>query len=156
MRVKFDEENFEEAEAQAYRCWTTTNVPSIVASLFSDPNLANLSPDSPPFFHLLDALRQFSELPPHTLPLTSTLPDMKANTSSYIHLQKLYKTRAEEEKAIFKSFLKVPIDDAIVDSFAKNCHAIKILKGKPWGSFDNNPDTLGWHISICKPVVISC
>lgn len=26
MKVKSDEENFDEAEAQAYRCWTETKV----------------------------------------------------------------------------------------------------------------------------------
>lgn len=136
MRLKYDEENFEEAEAQAYRAWTTTKVPSEIAELFSDPMVANLTPEHPPFWHLVDALRQFSEQPPHTLPLSSTLPDMKANTSSYIHLQKLYKTRAEEEKEIFKSFLKVPIDNTLVDTFVKNCHAIKVLRGKHWGQLD--------------------
>ncbi|KAF7360342.1 NEDD8-activating enzyme E1 regulatory subunit [Mycena venus] len=117
MKIKLDEENFDEAEAQAYRCWTETGVPSDIAALFQDPQLSALGPTSPPFFHLLDALRQFTLQPPHTLPLTSTLPDMKANTASYIHLQKLYKTRAEEEKAILKGFLTVPLEDALVDSF---------------------------------------
>lgn len=155
MRVKIDEENFEEAEAQAYRCWTTTGVPSEIAELFSDPNLSNLSAESPPFFHLLDALRQFSEQPPYTLPLSSTLPDMKANTSSYIDLQKLYKTRAEEEKAVFRSFLKFPVDDALVDLFVKNCHAIKILRGKKWGSFTKDPNDLGNLLHLTLTILVN-
>ncbi|KAG6817386.1 hypothetical protein H0H87_009573 [Tephrocybe sp. NHM501043] len=61
---------------------------------------------------------------------------MKANTDGYIHLQKLYKTRAQEEKEHFKSFLTVPIDDALVDSFVKNAHALKVLRGKKWGALD--------------------
>ncbi|KAJ7485285.1 hypothetical protein FB451DRAFT_1337569 [Mycena latifolia] len=135
-------ENFDEAEAQAYRCWTETRVPSDIAALFQDPQLSALSPTSPPFFHLLDALRQFTLEPPHTLPLSSTLPDMKANTSSYIHLQKLYKTRAEEEKAAFKAFLTVPIDDGLIDSFVKNAHGLKVLRGKKWGALDADPAAL--------------
>ncbi|KAJ7108524.1 hypothetical protein C8R44DRAFT_884599 [Mycena epipterygia] len=142
MKIKFDEENFDEAEAQAYRCWTETRVPSDIAALFQDPQLSTLSPASPPFFHLLDALRQFTLQPPHTLPLSSTLPDMKANTSSYIHLQKLYKMRAEEEKATFKAFLTVPLDDALVDSFVKNAHGLKVLRGKKWGTLDADPAAL--------------
>lgn len=79
--------------------------------------------------------------PPHTLPLSATLPDMHTSTESYIHLQKLYKARAGEEKAIFKTLLaKVPggaeVTDDIVDSFLKNCHALKVLRGKKWGAFD--------------------
>ncbi|KAJ6627840.1 hypothetical protein B0H10DRAFT_2209966 [Mycena sp. CBHHK59/15] len=142
MKMKFDEENFDEAEAQAYRCWTETRVPSDIAALFQDPQLSTLSPASPPFFHLLDALRQFTLEPPHTLPLSSTLPDMKANTTSYIHLQKLYKTRAEEEKAMFKAFLAVPIDDALIDSFVKNAHGLKVLRGKKWGALNSDPSAL--------------
>lgn len=146
MKVKYDEENFDEAESQAYRCWTDTNVPSEITSLFQELNLSTLTPSSPPFFHLLSALHDFTRQPPHTLPLTSTLPDMKANTSSYIHLQKLYKARAEEEKAIFKSFLKVDIDDASVDAFVKNAHALKFLRGKKWGALDADPSALGVYI----------
>jgi len=146
MKIKFDEENFDEAESQAYRCWTETTVPSEIASLFQDPNLSCLSHTSPPFFHLLSALHQFTLQPPHTLPLSSTLPDMKANTTSYIHLQKLYKTRAEEEKALFKSFLEVPMDDATIDTFVKNAHGLKILRGKKWGMLDADPAALGAFI----------
>ena len=68
---------------------------------------------------------------------------MKANTNSYIHLQKLYKTRAEEEKALFKSFLAVPIDDTLVDTFVKNAHGLKLLRGKQWGALDSEPAALG-------------
>ncbi|KAG6863905.1 hypothetical protein C0991_002172 [Blastosporella zonata] len=143
MKVKFDEENFDEAESQAYRCWTETGVPSDIAALFQDPQLSALSPSSPPFFHLLSALRKFTLEPPHTLPLTSTLPDMKANTDGYIHLQKLYKARAEEEKEWFKSYLTVPIDDAVVDSFVKNAHALKVLRGKKWNALDADLALLG-------------
>lgn len=143
MKIKYDEENFEEAEAQAYRCWTETRVPSEIANLFQDPQLSKLGPGSPPFFHLLDALRQFTLREPHVLPLTSTLPDMKANTESYIHLQKLYKARAEEEKEVFKSFLSVPVDDALVDSFVKNAHGVKVLRGKRWGALEADPALLG-------------
>ena len=144
MRKKDDEENFEEAEAQAYRAWTTTSVPSEIRELFKDPQVLSLTPTSPPFFHLVHALKRFTEEhASHTLPLTSTLPDMKANTESYIHLQKLYKARAEEEKTIFKSFLQVPISDDTIDTFVKNSHALKLLRGKKWGAFDADPAALG-------------
>ncbi|KAG6829949.1 hypothetical protein H0H92_002853 [Tricholoma furcatifolium] len=159
MKVKYDEENFDEAESQAYRCWTETVVPSDIAKLFQEPQLSNLGPESPPFFHLLEALRKFTLEPPHTLPLTSTLPDMKANTDRYIHLQKLYKTRAEEEKTRFKSYLTVPVDDAMIDSFVKNAHALKVLRGKKWGAIDadrqlladaltNSPKQTSIHLSL--------
>ncbi|CAA7262494.1 unnamed protein product [Cyclocybe aegerita] len=143
MRKKSDEENFEEAESQAYRAWTATTVPSEIRALFSDSKVTNITSTSPPFFHLVHALSKFvEEQPNHALPLTSTLPDMKADTNKYINLQKLYKERAEEEKKIFKSYLTVSVDDAMVDAFVKNSHALKLLRGKRWGSLDEDPKAL--------------
>ncbi|ESK92748.1 nedd8 activating enzyme e1 subunit 1 [Moniliophthora roreri MCA 2997] len=148
MKKKIDEENFDEAETQTYRSWTETTVPSDVAALFKDPRLSSLTPQSPPFFRLLAALKEFTEQPPYVLPLTSTLPDMKANTTSYIHLQKLYKKRSEEEKETFKKHLKVPVDDNMVDVFVKNAHGLKLLKGKRWGDVAANGAELAEKLNL--------
>ncbi|EIW75998.1 hypothetical protein CONPUDRAFT_111872 [Coniophora puteana RWD-64-598 SS2] len=145
LQRNIDEENFEEAEAQAYRCWAETKVPSEIAQLFNDPALepAAHAQSRQPFFHLLAALKRFTEeVEPHTLPLTSTLPDMKADTTSYIHLQRLYKARAEEEKAIFQTFLdkNVDIDEDVIDLFLKNAHGLQVLRGRRWGEFERDTD----------------
>ncbi|KAF7977557.1 hypothetical protein HWV62_3352 [Athelia sp. TMB] len=145
MKVKQDEENFDEAWNSAYRCWSEAKIPSDISSLFTLPAPSPSSdPNTLQFFALLTALKEFTQTqPPHTLPLSATLPDMHTSTESYIHLQKLYKARAGEEKAIFKTLLaKVPggadVTDDIVDSFLKNCHALKVLRGKKWGAFDTD------------------
>lgn len=146
MKVKIDEENFDEAFDQAYRAWTPTNVPSGITALFRDPTLASLRSDSPPFYHLLKALEDFSSEPPHVLPLTSTLPDMKADTKKYIELQKLYKERSLEEKDKFKQLLAkrgARVDEETIDSFVKNAHAIRLLRGRRWGAFDASSAELG-------------
>ena len=143
MKVKVDEENFEEAESQAYRCWTETTVPSDIAALLSDPVLSQLSLDSPQFYHLLEALRQFTLQPPHTLPLTSTLPDMRSDTTNYINLQKLYKAKAEEDKKIFRGLVRVRVDEAVVDLFVRNAHHLKLMRGTKWGQLDKDPAALG-------------
>lgn len=143
MKVKTDEENFDEAESQAYRCWTDTIVPPSMSSLFSEPVLSQLGPDSPQFYHLLSALRQFTLQPPNTLPLTSTLPDMKSDTANYIHLQKLYKAKAEEDKKIFRGLVGVPVDEQVVDLFVRNSHHIQLMRGKKWGNFDKDRKVLG-------------
>ncbi|EJD48980.1 hypothetical protein AURDEDRAFT_112722 [Auricularia subglabra TFB-10046 SS5] len=138
MRRKPDEENFEEAEAQAYRIWSSQGVPSDVQALFADPGLIGLSKDSPPFFHLLNALKKFVERPPHVLPLSAALPDMKSDTRQYVHLQTLYKRRAEEERAELKRLLDVEVHDSLVAEFVKNAHGIRILRGKRWGALDED------------------
>ena len=145
MKKKSDEENFEEAEAQAYRCWTPTGIPSEVTEVFNDQSVVQLQPSSLPFCHLAAALHSFTKKqPPYTLPLSSTLPDMKSNTAYYIELQKLYKKRAEEEKEILKSYIQVPgIKDDFVDTFVKNSHGIRMLRGKQWGKLDADPQALG-------------
>lgn len=149
MRRKIDEENFDEAFAQAYRAWTPTVVPSDITAIFDDDALqqplTSLSTHSAIFFHLVAALKKFASEPPHTLPLTSTLPDMKADTNGYIHLQTLYKRQAEAEKARFRSLIgpELVVDDDTVDEFARNAHGLRLLRGKPFGALDKDQTALG-------------
>ncbi|KAJ8689596.1 hypothetical protein PTI98_012486 [Pleurotus ostreatus] len=142
MKIKPDEENFDEAEAQAYKCWTSTTVPSEVAELFQDTRLTNITPKTPRFFVLLAALKEFTQQEPYALPLSSTLPDMKSNTENYVHLQKLYKTKAEEEKGVIKKLLAAPVPSDLVDSFVKNAHGLKLLKGKLWDALNGDKEAL--------------
>lgn len=124
-----DEENFDEAFAQAYRAWTPTDVPSHLVELFSD-----VGRPPTPFGHLLEALRLFSKHPPHVLPLSATLPDMKSDTEGYVCLQNLYRTQAAEELKQFRALLPVSIDDGLVNLFVKNTHAVQLLKGARYGT----------------------
>jgi amyloid beta precursor protein binding protein 1 len=171
MKVKQDEENFDEAEAQAYRCWSEAKVcgtnfllsflhliiidfhaqiPSDISTLLGLPIPSHSTdPSIKQFYTLLSALKTFTSIqPPYTLPLSATLPDMHTSTQSYVNLQKLYKARAEEEKAVFRELLKEEsggedIDAETVDSFLKNCHALKLLKGTKWGVLDAKREALG-------------
>ena len=100
---------------------------------------------SSPFFVMLHALELFTRKEPYTLPLSPKLPDIKSDTVNYIHLQGLYKAQANAEKAEFTRILEEvvakagvsPIPSSIVDEFVKNCHQLKILKGKQWGQDDH-------------------
>lgn len=154
MRKKSDEENFEEAEAQAYRAWTKTVVPSETRALFDDAKVTSPSPVEAPFYKLVRALKKFVEGTGNgALPLTSTLPDMKASTGAYIELQKLYKTRAEEEKETFRACLREvegggikDIGEDMIDAFVKNSHALKLLRGKRWAALDEDREGLGLYL----------
>ncbi|ETW75674.1 hypothetical protein HETIRDRAFT_436723 [Heterobasidion irregulare TC 32-1] len=142
MKTKPDEENFDEAAAQAYRAWTETTVPADTAALLRAPGLAALTPAAPVFQHLLSALRQFALQPPHVLPLAAALPDMKADTAGYVRLQRLYKARAEHERAVFRGLVQIPVDDALVERFVRNAHALRALRGRRWGELDRDPVAL--------------
>ena len=126
-----DEENFDEAVAQAYRAWTPTDIPPHLVELFSDT-----SRPSTPFGHLLEALRLFSECPPHVLPLSATLPDMKSDTEGYVRLQNLYRAQAAEELKQFRALLRGFVDDELVNLFVKNAYAVQLLKGARYGTLD--------------------
>jgi amyloid beta precursor protein binding protein 1 len=134
-----DEENFDEAVAQAYRAWTPTVAPPHLVELFAD---ADTTTSSPPFGHLIAALHSFTERPPHVLPLSATLPDMKSDTESYVRLQNLYRTQAAEDRESFRSLLRVPIETELVDLFVKNAHGVQLLKGARYGALDAAPEKL--------------
>lgn len=76
-------------------------VPSDVQALFSLEPLVSSSKQTlnPEFHALLKTLHAFVTSPdgPGSLPLTSTLPDMKTDTESYVKLQKLYKSWSSVE-----------------------------------------------------------
>lgn len=84
MKKTSDEENFEEAEAQAWRTWTSCSVPSDIQDLFAIVNAQqrSSSPRNAAFFVLVTALERFTQLEEHKgfLPLSGTVPDMKADT----------------------------------------------------------------------------
>jgi amyloid beta precursor protein binding protein 1 len=95
---------------------------------------------------MLHALDLFTRRPPHALPLSPTLPDVKSDTASYIHLQTLYRNQAIAERDEFarileevrvKAGVQKPIPTLLVDEFVKNCHQLKILKGKLLGDDDD-------------------
>jgi NEDD8-activating enzyme E1 regulatory subunit len=132
-----DEENFDEAVAQAYRAWTPTVTPPHLVELFADTTTPLT-----PFMHLLAALQSFSRQPPHVLPLSATLPDMKSDTESYVRLQNLYRTQAAEERKQFRALLSVPIQSELVDLFVKNAHGVQLLKGACYGALDATPEKL--------------
>jgi len=150
LLVKQDEENFDEAEAQAYRCWSETKIPSDISALFNLPAPPPTTPAHTAHFHkLLSALQEYTlTVPPYTLPLSATLPDMRASTEAYVKLQKMYKARAEEEGAVFRKIMsksdgrETGGDKESVDTFLKNCHALKVLKGKKWSAFDEDRGAL--------------
>ncbi|CDO73930.1 hypothetical protein BN946_scf185016.g87 [Trametes cinnabarina] len=152
LKIKPDEENFDEAEAQAWRVWSEPAVPSDVQSLFSLPPLPSASSAPVPSRHrtfhaLLDTLATFTQDPagPGTLPLSATLPDMKSDTESYVRLQNLYRQWAELEKDKFKELFKAKhpelatsADPEEVDTFVKNAHHLRVLRGKQWGTLDQD------------------
>ncbi|KAG8692709.1 hypothetical protein FRC09_011024, partial [Ceratobasidium sp. 395] len=178
MQVKSDEENFEEAVAQAYRAWTPTGVPGSIQSLFADakctgyPN-ASAGSGTSQFWALLRALHLFTAARGY-LPLSASVPDMKADTKNYIELQGMYKRQADAERKEFVGLLREVVaqtgqrhvegdgevpgvsDDAILE-FVKNAHGLVVHRGQEWGvsrpesiaqSFVASPSATAVHLAL--------
>lgn len=65
---------------------------------------------------------------------------MKASTTDYVHLQNLYKNKANSDLSAFKDCVKTTlgsvgldedaIDDEEVVNFVKNCHSLQCIDGR--------------------------
>lgn len=166
MKVKSDEENFDEAVAQAYRVWTSTGVPGDIQTLFADEKCTGYPNANSPsaggaganqFWALLRALHLFTAARGY-LPLAASVPDMKADTTGYIELQGMYKRQADAERKEFIGLLREVVaqsgqrhvegdgevagvsDEAILE-FVKNAHGLKVLRGREWGI--SRPEDIG-------------
>lgn len=141
-RKSLDEENFEEAESQAYRAVMASEIPSQVKELFEDVACKNISKESKNFWILLHALRRFTTLATSSslLPISSSLPDMKASTTSYVTLQNIYKSRARHDVETFKRCLKevlgeIGLDEGAVETeevetFVRNAGGLMVCRGR--------------------------
>ncbi|CAE6418553.1 unnamed protein product [Rhizoctonia solani] len=169
MKVKIDEENFDEAIAQCYRAWTSTGVPGDIQTLFADEKCTgylnaagNGGVGTSQFWALLRALHLFTAARGY-LPLAASIPDMKADTKQYIGLQAMYKRQADAERKEFVGLLRELVaqtgqkhvegdgevpgisDDAIIE-FVKNAHGLKVIRGQEWGV--SRPDAIAQALAI--------
>lgn len=137
-RKSVDEQNFDEAQSQAYRAFQTNDIPHEVAVLFEDSSLKNLSKESSPFWFLVASLKDFTDR--HgVLPHPGTLPDLHTDTQIYVHLQTIYKNKAREDVDELKNILSDIVDkfgvsinnfsDDLIGAFAKHSAFLKVIKG---------------------------
>ncbi|KAI0682387.1 hypothetical protein BC835DRAFT_1424486 [Cytidiella melzeri] len=160
-RRKLDEENFEEAENQAVRMWSEKPVSSDIAALLELATpLESLTDGNYDFHALLHTLKLFVSHPdgPGCIPLTTTLPDMRTDTESYVKIQKMYKEQARVENNLFKQILAetfpdLSIDEAVVDVFVKNAHHLKLIRGRQFGEFDKQKSEITSSLEIASKEV---
>ncbi|EMD36162.1 hypothetical protein CERSUDRAFT_84251 [Gelatoporia subvermispora B] len=158
MKHKPDEENFDEAEAQAWRVWSEPTVPGEITSLFTLPPLSASGPTPNQSFHaLLRTLNAFVGSPggPGCLPLSAALPDMRTDTESYVKLQNLYRDRSLHEKEHFKGILSeifpdiaAEVNEDELDAFLKNAHQLRLLRGRRWGEWAKDKSAIAEALQI--------
>ncbi|KAH8418195.1 hypothetical protein KR222_000376 [Zaprionus bogoriensis] len=96
--MKADEENYEEAIKAVNTAFGAGLVPSSLKAIFEDDACELLHKKSDSFWIMAKALKHFVvEDNKGFLPLPGVLPDMTANTDSYIALQHIYRQQALQD-----------------------------------------------------------
>ncbi|CAG8447319.1 7759_t:CDS:10 [Cetraspora pellucida] len=138
-RRNTDEENFNEALANAWRVFTPTKVTSQVQEIFNDSACESITANSSNFWIITRAIRDFvTNEGQGLLPLAGTVPDMKADTSTYVTLQTIYRQKAKTDIATVRSHVDKILssigrtsdfihDDEIV-SFCKHAAFIQVIR----------------------------
>ncbi|KAI9756909.1 MAG: hypothetical protein M4579_003663 [Chaenotheca gracillima] len=90
------EENYDEAIAAVLKSLNPSSLSSAVREVFESEECRNLRPDSPSFWIITSAIAEFYSQH-ECLPLSGSLPDMKAQSADYIRLQHTYKDKARKD-----------------------------------------------------------
>ncbi|KAJ1891515.1 hypothetical protein LPJ66_006876 [Kickxella alabastrina] len=127
-----DEENFVEASKNVNANCSACEIPFEVTQILSDPAAAE-----PKSNGMADDPADLKGM----LPLSGTIPDMKADTKGYIALQRVYKQRADEDKAELAKHIRdvlqavnLPecfITQGEVDTYCKNARRLRLLRFTP-------------------------
>ncbi|XP_017018425.1 nedd8-activating enzyme E1 regulatory subunit [Drosophila kikkawai] len=96
--MKADEENYEEAIKAVNTAFGAGQIPTGLKSIFEDDACEQLNKKSNTFWIMAKALKHFVVHENQGyLPLPGVLPDMTANTDSYIALQHIYRQQALQD-----------------------------------------------------------
>ncbi|PVH80382.1 hypothetical protein DL98DRAFT_515467 [Cadophora sp. DSE1049] len=125
------EENFEEAVAAVLKTVSAATLSSAVREVFD--HKPNELESSSSFWIIAAAIKKFYQKH-NQLPLPGSVPDMKAQSTVYVKLQGIYKSKARQDVAeVLETVRAHPggndIDVAEVESFCKNAAFIKLIHG---------------------------
>ncbi|KAJ1940186.1 hypothetical protein FBU59_003886, partial [Linderina macrospora] len=153
MAPNMDEENFREAHDKV-----NGDVIPYQASRQDtdrdrfDPAAQDITAQSDKFWIMAHALRAYMATPyaDGQLPLSGTIPDMKADTKSYIALQRVYKQKADADKTEYArhvrqslASLDLPPDfvsQSEIDTYCKDARRLRLLRFTPLhDEFESGP-----------------
>ncbi|KAK0120591.1 hypothetical protein ONS96_010795 [Cadophora gregata f. sp. sojae] len=125
------EENFEEAVAAVLKTVSAPTLSSAVREVFD--HKPNELESTSSFWIIADAIKQFHQKH-NQLPLPGSVPDMKAQSTVYVKLQGIYKSKARQDVAeVLETVRAHPrgknVDATEVESFCKNAAFIKLIHG---------------------------
>ncbi|XP_018574459.1 NEDD8-activating enzyme E1 regulatory subunit [Anoplophora glabripennis] len=168
--LKILEENFEEAIHFVNTCIHPQTVPSNIQALLNDDSCINLTQNSSPFWIMCAALRELVQAN-GTLPVKGSLPDMAADTNSYITLQQLYHKQAQSQaEAVYRRASQIArnlglpqdvITENEVKLFCKHASELHVVRGSciadeyertslDLSSYLEDPDSLMFYYIILR------
>ncbi len=151
-------ENFSEATREYYRAYKEYELTPELREVLADPRAASTASDTPSFWVLAAALRDFmtaaaaaaaagagagagAGLPSDSaalLPVSGTLPDMTASTDAFLELQRLYADKAAADVAALAELAAArcaaagqapsAVDMDTVRRFCKNAARLQVLR----------------------------
>ncbi|KAJ2554912.1 hypothetical protein EV175_002428, partial [Coemansia sp. RSA 1933] len=108
------------------------------------------------FWLLANALRRYvaSDYSEGKLPISGTIPDMKADTKGYIALQRIFKNKAEQDKAEFARHVANVLEEAHLSAdyfsqedigvFCKNANRLRLFRTSTvYSEYENGPEDVG-------------
>ncbi|KAL6045048.1 NEDD8-activating enzyme E1 regulatory subunit [Balamuthia mandrillaris] len=135
------EQNFNEAVEFAWKAFmpASTFVPYEVKEILADDKAKNLTKDSTDYWFLVAAVREFVENEGKgLLPLQGSIPDLTADTNTYMHLQDIYQAKAEADIAVVTKHLQALLSNAgrdpssiptsYIRKFCKNALYLRVLR----------------------------
>ncbi|XP_026478929.1 nedd8-activating enzyme E1 regulatory subunit-like [Ctenocephalides felis] len=135
-----DEENYEEAIRAVNSNLGGGKATSDIRKILDDDSCLNLSRNSTPFWVMAHAVRKF-ELKEGNgwLPVEGVIPDMTADTKSYIALQQVYKNQFNHDVEIVMKYvqdliqeLDLPYDyvsEQDIKIFCRNANSLHLVRG---------------------------
>ncbi|KAJ8943598.1 hypothetical protein NQ318_006600 [Aromia moschata] len=169
--LKVLDENFEEAVRYVNTCCEPARVPGNTRTVLEDERCANPTQRSTPFWVMCAALRELVEEEGGALPVRGSLPDMAADTDSYVTLQRLYHARAQSQaERVYRRAAQIARDlgmpqDVISESevklLCKHASELHVIRGScvadeyqraslDLSSYLEDPDSLMFYYVILR------
>lgn len=136
-------ENFAEANRLLNR-WKYYELPANVSRVFDDPKCANLQRSfdtGSDEWLIVWAVKQFY-LDTGTLPLMGKIPDLKADTQSFVYLESLYRQKAERDFTAVKKIVHDKNPNVCKDLILRYCTNALNLTVKNFTSFSKESTRL--------------
>ncbi|KAI9770554.1 MAG: hypothetical protein M1840_003144 [Geoglossum simile] len=133
------EENFDEAAKAVLKSLNPATLGRNVRAIFQAEECNALTKDSPRFWVIASAIQNFYHKH-QAFPLPGSVPDMKAQSADYIHLQNVYKAKARQDAAEVLATVRAeerrlgrtdnPTSEAEVEAFCKGAAFVRVFRGE--------------------------